>query len=69
MRHALGQFGDTAGKDNWWEKYDFDQDAEERRQVEEGNEATAATEDDWMRPFDLDEEERAAAAAEPEDAD
>ena len=35
LRHALGQFGDTAGEANWWEKYDFDQDAEENKQQEE----------------------------------
>ena len=39
LRHALGQFGDTAEEANWWEKYDFDQDVEENRQREEERKA------------------------------
>ena len=35
LRHALGQFGDTAEEANWWEKYNFDQDAEEDKQQKE----------------------------------
>ena len=53
----MGQFGDTAGETNWWEKYDFDQDAEESKQQEERNEAEISNKDAQEEAEEEEEEE------------
>ena len=56
----MGHFGDTAGETNWWEKYDFDQDAEENQQREEEKKAAEIPKENAQEEAEEEEPEECA---------